>query len=192
LKKCNAKHEKKIISDKKRLVDLLVKRDKNFIDKIENKQHTLIVPDHVNFLIIDFTIGKNLRNIIDHCKRGYQSNNRLLIIVLLRFRDQRDKNKIERIQEAICNNPNIDNNKNIILFSSQQFLDFLNLNIDINKWISNKDDINILKEEIKIVQEYIKNLNIVEDLISSDIKFEELINKVSKLSDSYKRKLSKL
>ena len=192
LKKCNAKYEKKIISDKKRLVDILVERDKNFIDKIENKQHTLIVPDYINFLIIDFTIGRSLRNIIDHCKRGYQSNDRLLIIVLLRFRDQRDKNEIERIQEAICNNPNIDNNKNIRLFTSDQFLDFLNLNMDINKWISNKEDINILKEEIKIVEDYKKNLKIIEELLSSDVRFEELINKVSKLSDSYKHKLSKL
>lgn len=186
LKKCNAKYEKKIFSDKKRLVDLLIKRDKNFIGKIENKQHTLIVPDYINFLIIDFTIGRNLRNIIDHCKRGYQSNYRLLIIVLLRFRDQRDKNEIERIQEDILNNPNIENNNNIILFTSDQFLDFLNLNMGINKWNSNKEDIYILKEEIKIVQEYKKNLKIIEDLLNSDVKFEELINKVSKLSDSYK------
>jgi hypothetical protein len=182
LMKCNAKYENKIISDKKRLVDILVERDKNFIDKIENKQHTLSIPDFIDFLIIDFTIGRNLRNIIDHCERGYQSNDRLLIIVLLRFRDQRDKNEIDRIQEAICNNPNIDNNKNIRLFTSDQFLDFLNLRINLTKWNSSK-------EEIKIIHEYEKILEFIEDVLSSDLRFDELVNYLSELSDFYKRKL---
>lgn len=110
----------------------------------------------------------------------------------MRFKDQR--NEIERIQEAICSNPNIDNNlkENIRLFTSDQFLDFFNLRMDLTKWNSSKDEIKILKEEIKIVQEYERILDIIEDILSSDVKFEELINKVSKLSDSYKHKLSKL
>jgi len=194
LMKCNAKYEKEIISDKKRLVDIIVERDKNFRDNIENKQHTLIFPDFINFLIIDFTIGRNLQNIIDHCERGYQSNDRLLIIVLLRFRDQRDEDEIERIQEVICNNPNIDNNlkNNIRLFTGDQFLEFLNLKIDLTKWNSNKDEIKILKEEIKIVQEYKRILDIIEDILSSDLRFDELVNGLSELSDFYKNKLLKL
>lgn len=194
LRKCNAKYEKKLISDKKRQVDIIVERNKSFIDNIENKQNILRISDFYNFLIIDFTIGRNLQNIIDHCERGYQSNDRLLIIVLLRFREQRDRDDIKKIQDAILNNPNIDNNlkKNIRLVSSDQFLAFLNLKIDIIKWNNNKDDIKLLKEEIKIVQEYKRILDIIEIILSSDSKFDELINNLSELSDFYKKKLSEL
>ncbi|MCK4381215.1 MAG: hypothetical protein KAW51_08775, partial [Candidatus Lokiarchaeota archaeon] len=121
-------------------------------------------------------------------------NDRLLIIVLLRFREQRDRDDIKKIQDAILINPNIDNNlkKNIRLFSSDQFLAFLNLKIDITKWNNNKDDIKLLKEEIKIVQEYKRILDIIEIILSSDSKFDELINNLSELSDFYKKKLSEL
>ena len=64
--------------------------------------------------------------------------------------------------------------------------------MNIDRWTQKRENSKLLDEEIKIVQEYKKNLKIIEDLLSSDIKFEELINKVSKLSDSYKHKLSKL
>ncbi len=69
---------------------------------------------------------------------------------------------------------------------------FLNLKIDITKWNNNKDEIKILKEEIKIIQEYEKLLDSIEVILSSDSKFDELINNLSELSDYYKKKLSKL
>ena len=117
-----------------------------------------------------------------------------MIIVLLRFREQRDGDDIKKIQEAILNNPNIDNNlkKNIRLFTRDQFLAFLNLKIDITKWNISKDEIKILKEEIKIVQEYKRILDIIEDILSSDLRFDELVNDLSELSDLYKKKLLKL
>lgn len=194
LKKCNAKYEEKLTSDEKRLVDIIIERNKSFIDNIENKQNTLSIPDFINFLIIDFTIGRNLQNIIDHCERGYQSNDRLLIIVLLRFREKRDEDDINKIQKAILNNPNIDINlkKNIRLFTRDEFLDFLNLKVDITKWNICKDKNKILIEEIKIIHEYKRILDIIEDILDSDLKFNELVNNLAELSDFYKKKLSKL
>ena len=59
----------------------------------------------------------------------------------------------------------------------------------INSWALKT---RISKKRSKCIKKIKNYLKIIEDLLSSDVKFEELINKVSKLSGSYKHKLSKL
>ena len=194
LRGVNARFEEKLISTERKHVDLIITRDENFRNYIEKRQGIVSISPKISSIIIDFTIGTSLNNIYEHCERNYQAEDRLLIIVLLRFESPDDDMKIlEFYREGIIKNSKINKNlkNNIKLFSSHQFLDFLNLNRNILSW-SNLEKIHKLsKEEINLIKKYEKYLNLINILLDDETFYENMIAKVSRLSEEYKKKLKK-
>ncbi|MHA1492065.1 MAG: hypothetical protein ACTSRI_20735 [Promethearchaeota archaeon] len=181
LKRCDVDYEYKIISGERKAVDLVIKRNKAFIDNIEQKQIFLNIHRLIKLIIIDFTISNTLNNSIDHCTRGYQSDGRLLIILLLRCKDKEGELKARELKKAIQEDKNIKYKDRIEFLTSDQFLELLNLRYDVIKF-------NLSKEKITLIKEYKRFLDLIEKSLVSNLE----LNKLIELSDHYKEKLLKL
>ena len=176
LKGCSIRHEAYANTDSYEFVDLVIERDKNFINNIENSQKVLTIPDFITQILIDFTLSLNSDAIIEKCYRGYQSETRFLIIVLY---PKENKSLLQEIRNLIQNIKDIIFREHVKVINFGQYLEFLNLIEPINSWkILSENEKNILQKFTYII-----------DLISDAFNSDEKLNKLIELSNHYKEQL---
>ncbi len=161
LKECRVKYEKTISQDRKFRPDLLINRDYNFKINIEQHQNFVFFSDNIEKVLIDFTFGLDINTILNKCYRSYQSENRYLLIVMMR---ERKYCTVKIVQNLIQETGDISNKENIKVLNFTKFLEFLRLRKNLNRKFFEK-----LSGAIKLAL----------DSFESEIEFNKLI-KVSK------------
>ena len=170
LKDCRVKYEKTIIQDRKFRPDLLINRDYNFKTNIEQHQNFVFFSDNIGKILIDFTFGLNIITILNKCYRYYQSENRYLLIVMMR---ERKDCTVKIVQNIIQETGDISNKENIKVLNFTEFLEFLGL----RKMIDNFEFLS--ETEKKIFEKLSGAIKLTLDSFESETEFNKLI-KVSK------------
>ena len=169
-KACQVKHEKIIIQDRKFHPDLIINRNLSFKTNIEKNQNSVLIPDNITKVLVDFTFGLNIIGILDKCYRDYQSEDRYLLIVMMR---ERIDCTAEGVQKLIQETGDISNKVNIKVINFTRFLEFLGLRKKI-------DDSEPLSEAEKKIAERLSSVRkLALDSFESEAEFKKLI-KVSK------------
>ena len=167
LKNCSIRHEAYVNSNSYEYVDLLIERNEDFIKNIENSQKVLNIPNSIKHILIDFTLTLYSNVIIDKCYRNYQNEQRFLIIVLY---PKGYESLLQEVQNLIQNSNSISFKEHVKVINFSQYLEFLNLIIPINSW-------KVLSETEKLIlQEFFYITDLISDALSSDEKFNELID----------------
>lgn len=161
LKECRVKYEKTISQDRKFRPDLLINRDYNFKINIEQHQNLLFFSDNIGKVLIDFTFGLDIITILNKCYRYYQSENRYLLIVMMR---ERKDCTVKIVRNLIQETGDIGNREKIRVLNFTEFLEFLGLRKFLDKKLFGK-----LSGAIKLAL----------DSFESEIEFNKLI-KVSR------------
>jgi len=190
LKKCNARHEDSI--EEGGQPDLVIERNSKFRTNIELFQNIVSFSENIEFVLVDFTMALSPKVIIEKCFRGYQAENRFLIIVLLR---EEGELKVQYFRNLLDNDINIYKNyrKNIKIINFNEYLSFLNLDsylkligldgqldiLNFNKWNSRPQD------EKEIVAMFLKTINLSIKAIDDD----SALNKLKQLSKKYSKLL---
>jgi len=176
LKDCSIQHETYLNSNSYEFIDLMIERNKNFINNFENSQIILNIPSYITQILIDFTLSFHFNSILDKCYKEYQNETRFLIIVLY---SKENKNLLQEFQNSIQNSREINFKKNIKVIDFYQYLNFFYLIIPI-------DSRRILSEDEKIIlQKFTYVIDLILDAMNSDEKLDELI----KLSDYCEQQL---
>ncbi len=170
LRNCQVKYEKRIVQGRKFHPDLLIDRNFNFRFNIEQLQRIVYFPNIIRVVVIDFTFGLNILGILDKCYRRYQSEERYLIIVMMREQKGCTVEIIQRlIQEA-----QINKKESIKVINFKGYLEFLGL----QKRIDNFRPPSEAEKKIAIKLHWAIKLTL--DSFKSETEFKKLI-KASKL-----------
>jgi len=171
LKGCQVKYEKSINQGRKFHPDLLINRNFNFRNNIEQLQKIANFPNKIRVVVVDITFGLNIIGILDKCYRQYQSEDRLLLIVMMR---ERKGCTAEIIQNLIQETQNINKKEHIKVINSKGYLEFLGLQKRI-------DNFRTLSEmENKIATKLRWAIKLALDSFESETEFNKLI-KTNKL-----------
>ncbi|TFG23811.1 MAG: hypothetical protein EU529_06280 [Promethearchaeota archaeon] len=177
LKGCQADFEQQINLNTKHQVDILVKRDRNFMKHIEKFQSIISIPNIIREIAIDFTFSLEKKFILSKFYKNYQNKNRFLIVVLL----DGDIKKCS-VEQIIQFSSNINFKKYIKILSFNEFLEFLCLLQRIIDWRL------ISKDEKGILSEFNNIYNLAIDAIDS----EEELKKLIKIGEKFKNKIGNL
>ena len=108
--------------------------ESNFEKYIEALQNILTIPDAINLISVDYTYSSDLDIILEKFDKDYQSDDRLLIIVLLGQKSDRDIKKINDIlQKAISKDDGSRHLENIRIITSEEFGAFLGFDGNFEK-----------------------------------------------------------
>jgi len=175
LYRCKVRQETRIdpASYKSTIIDLIIKREENFIINIEKFQKIVEIPVNITDILVDFTLSVDHLCITDKCYRMYQSDTKFLIIVLFL---KKNEDSAVHAQELIQNLTDIKNKDNIKVIDFNQYLQFLNLFAGVDNWRT------LSKDEIEILNKFKNIISLISDSINSDKKLQDLIN----LSNYYK------
>jgi len=171
LKDCQVKYEKKITQDRKFRPDLLINRNSNFRINIEQLQRILWFPSKIRIVVVDITFGLNIIGILDKCYRQYQSEDRYLLIVMMR---ERNGCTVEIIQKLIQEANDINKKAQIKVINFKEYLEFLGL----RKKIDNFRSPSKAEKEISLRLHWAKKLTL--DSFESETEFKKLM-RASKL-----------
>ena len=166
LKDCQVKYEKSITLDRKYRPDLIIDRNFNFRNNIERLQKIVRFPNKINRVVIDVTFGSNIIGILDKCYRQYQSEDRYLMILMMR--ERKDCNA-EIIQRLIQETQNINKKDHIKVINFKGYLEFLGL----RKKIDNFKPFSKAEKKIAKKFHWAKNLSL--DSFESELEFKKLI-----------------
>lgn len=161
---CQVDFESKINYNTKHQVDILIKRNKMFIENVEKFQTIVSIPDNINEIAIDFTFSTEKKFILSKFYKNYQNKNRYLIVVLL----DRDIKKFN-VEEIAQFSSDIKFKYYIKILSFKEFLAFLDLFHDVVNWrlLSN--------EEKAILTKYNNFFNLANDATDSEANLNKLI-----------------
>lgn len=171
LKDCQVKYERTITQDRKFRPDLLIDRNYNFKINIEPLQRIIWFPNKIRIVVVDITFGLNIIGILDKCYRQYQSEDRYLLIVMMR---ERNGCTVEIIQKLIQEAHDINKKDHIKVINFKGYLEFLGLRKKIDNFRSPSE----VEKEITTRLHWAKKLTL--DSFDSEAKFKKLI-KISKL-----------
>lgn len=163
---CHVNHEVEVSPNRKYRIDLMVERNKNFIDNIEKNQNFVDIPEKLKKVAIDFTFSLNLDKILKKCSKKYQNSERFLLIVLIR---EHRNNNAKEFQQQIVNSNNIQNKENIKITNYKDYLHFIGLIPGMDKWRA------LTKIEKKILTKFVWAKNIAINSIEFDSIFDDLI-----------------
>ncbi len=162
------KHEELTIENEDFHPDLLIWRDNVFRESFEPFQKIMSIPEEIKMIAVDFTYSLNSIAILEKCNRKYQSEIRLLIIVLLQ---ERKTLNAPLFQDMINKDPNIFLPENIKVINYNDYLSFLNPKIDLNQ------------EEV--ITKFLK----ARELGLKAIRSDEIFRKLQIKSEKYKKRL---
>ena len=102
----------------------------NFEKYIEDLQSVLTIPDAINLIAVDYTYSSEWDLVIKRkLNKLYQSEDRLLIIVLLGQKNDRDVRNInKKLQEAVKDDDGSRRLENVRIITSEQYGEFLGFN----------------------------------------------------------------
>lgn len=123
LNRCKADYETQVEGNFQ--PDLIIRRNFNFINNIETWQSIINIPYYIKEISVDFTYTLEHTFIIDKCFKNYQTENRFLIIVLLRELDSNKKLEIQELLEK----QKIEHSENIVIINFEDYLTLLKPNI---------------------------------------------------------------
>ena len=166
IKNCQVKHEVEVSSNRKFRIDLMIERNKKFVDNIERNQIVVDIPKNIKKIAIDFTFSLDTDKIIKKCSKKYQNSERLLLIILIR--EKQNKNAKE-FHQQILNSHKIQNKENIKIINYKDFLRFIDLTPGMDKWRA------LTKTEKKILSKFIWARDLAMNSIEFDSIFDELM-----------------
>ena len=172
LKNCQVKFEQYLIKGRYFHPDLLIDRSLNFKNNIEQMQRVVQIPDTVKKIVVDYTFGLNIKTILDKCFRQYQSEERYLLIVMIR---EREGCNAEIMQKLILERRDISNKEYIQVINFKEYLEFLGLQRGINNFK------HLSKTEKKIVSK----LRFARKLALDAFEIEAKLEKLEKTSKHY-------
>ena len=174
LKDCQVKYEKNITQDRKFRPDLLIDRNSNFRINIEQLQRILWFPNKIRIIVVDITFGLNIIGILDKCYRQYQSEDRYLLIVIMR---ERNGCTVKIIQKLIQEAHDINKKDHIKVINFKEYLEFLGLRKKIDNFSSPSE----AEKEIATRFRWVKKLAL--DSFESETEFKKLIKAGKRHSD---------
>lgn len=163
---CKVEHEVEIDPNRKFRADLLIDRNSNFKKNIEQYQQVVQFPNKIRKVSIDFTFSLDPDKILKKCFKKYQNKERFLLIVLM----WEQKGRTAKVfQQLIETEKNIFEKKHINVLNFNDYLRFLNLFRELDKWrvISN------IEKEILSKLLWIRELGI--NSFESDLSLNKLI-----------------
>ncbi len=103
----------------------------NFEKYIEDLQNVLRIPDEINLITVDFTYVSDWVILKEKLDKHYQSDDRLLIIVLLGRKSDTTIRKLnDKLKATIKKDDGSNHYENIRIISSEQYGEFLGLGFD--------------------------------------------------------------
>lgn len=122
------------IIERKSIKERMSGTKSKFETNIEALQNILTIPDSINLIAVDYTYTSNLKFILEKFDKNYQSEDRLLVIVLLGQKNDRDINKINKLlQQAVKNDDGSKHLENIRIITSEQYKEFLGFDGNFEK-----------------------------------------------------------
>jgi len=174
LKDCQVKYEKSITQDRKFRPDLFIERNFNFRINIEKLQRIVRFPNKIKRVVVDVTFGSNIIGILDKCYRQYQSEDRYLIIVMMR---EEKGCTVEIIQRLIKEAQNINKKDHIKVINFKGYLEFLGLQKKIDNFRPSSE----AEKKIAKKLHWAKKLSL--DSFDSEAEFKKLIKSNKLYSD---------
>jgi len=103
----------------------------NFEVYIEDRQNILTIPDEIILITVDFTYVSDWATLKQKLDKYYQSDDRLLIIVLVGQKSDRTIQKLnDKLKATIKKDDGSNHYENIRIISSEQYGEFLGLGFD--------------------------------------------------------------
>jgi len=119
-------HESFVHYPRKWRADNIIERRGNFENNIEPLQNIISIPSSIELITVDYTYMSDFQFIAEKFKKHYQSEDRLLIIVLLGQKNDRDIKKINReLQMAVSKDDGSNHLENIRIITSEEYKEFL-------------------------------------------------------------------
>ena len=116
--------------------------------------------------MVDITFGLNIIGILDKCYRQYQSEDRYLLIVMMR---ERNSSNVKIIQKLIQESHDINKKDHIKVINFKEYLEFLGLRKNINNFRSPSE----VESEIATRFRWANKLTL--DSFESETEFKKLI-----------------
>jgi len=176
LKDCQAEREVEVSPNRKYRIDLLIERNKNFIENIEKKQQVVNFQERIKKISIDFTFSLDSQKILKKCFKKYQNKERVLVIVLIR---EQKNNNAREFQQHIINTKNIQEKENITVINYYEFLRLLDLTPGMDNW----------RTLTKIEKNILSKLIWVRDLAMNSIEFDSIFDELMKAGKKYRNLL---
>ena len=136
LKDCQVKYERGVTQGRKFRPDLLIDRNSNFRINIEQLQRIVYFPNEIRIVVVDITFGLTIIGILDKCYRQYQSEDRYLLIVMMR---EGNGCTVEIIQKLIQEAYDINKKDHIKVINFKEYLEFLSLRKKIDNYRSSTE-----------------------------------------------------
>ena len=106
--------------------DNIIERRGNFENNIEPLQNIISIPSSIELITVDYTYISDFQSIARKFKKHYQSEDRLLVIVLLGQKNDNDiKNINDELQEAVSKDDGSNHLENIRIITSEEYKEFL-------------------------------------------------------------------
>jgi len=119
-------HEKFVAYPRGFKPDNIIERSDEFRKYIEAHQDVLSIPNSIKLLSVDYTFASSLKFILEKLDKQYQSEDRLLIIVLLGQKSDRNIKSINReLQKAINDDDGSNHLENVRIITSEEYKEFL-------------------------------------------------------------------
>jgi len=107
-------------------VDNIIERRGNFENNIEPLQNIISIPSSIELITVDYTYLSDFQSIAEKFKKHYQSEDRLLVIVLLGQKNDRNIASINRdLQKAVKKDDGSNHLENIRIITSEEYREFL-------------------------------------------------------------------
>ena len=122
------------IIERKSIKERMSGTKSKFETNIEAHQNILTIPDSINLITVDYTYMSDFNFIKEKFDKHYQSEDRLLIIVLLGQKNDRDIRNIDnKLQQAISENDGSKHLENVRIITSEQYKEFLGFDGNFEK-----------------------------------------------------------
>jgi len=106
--------------------DNIIERSDTFREKIEALQDIVSIPDLIKLITVDYTFASDFQSIAEKFEKHYQSEDRLLVIVLLGQKNDRDIANInKKLQRAVKEDDGSNHLKNVRIITSEEYKEFL-------------------------------------------------------------------
>jgi len=106
--------------------DNIIERRGNFENNIEPLQNIISIPSSIKLITVDYTYTSDFDRIAEKFEKHYQSEDRLLVIVLLGQKNDRDIQNInDKLQDAVSKDDGSGHLKNIRIITSEEYKEFL-------------------------------------------------------------------
>jgi len=143
-------------------VDNIIKRRGNFENNIEPLQNIISIPSFIELISVDYTYMSDFKEIAKKFEKHYQSKDRLLVIVLLGQKNDRDIQSInDKLQRAAKKDGGSNYLENIRIITSEEYKEFLGFDGNFEEIYNRYQDyaFNIfhsqsLLHEAAVLQEY--------------------------------------